>query len=97
MSEQLKQMQSRLEQLVKMVGHNNAVTEEIRQKMDDLEKRVEGVRTELKADINEAICIQQHDLYRLLDLMHDKMATKEALAAVEAKIDRMTGIQTTQG
>ena len=97
MSEQLNQMQSVLEQLVKMVGHNNAVTEEIRQDNVAIRAELAATKAELKSDINEAIRIQQHDLYRLLELMHDKMATKESLAAVEAKIDRMTAIQTTQG
>ena len=91
MSEQLNQMQSVLEQLVKMVGHNNAVTEEIRQDNVAIRAELAATKAELKSDINEAIRIQQHDVYRLLELMHDKMAT------VEAKIDRMTGIQTTQG
>ncbi|SMC39139.1 hypothetical protein [Sporomusa malonica] len=38
--EQLNQMQAMMEQLVKMVGHNNSVTEELVQRMDRLEVRI---------------------------------------------------------
>lgn len=45
-------MQTMMEQLVKMVGHNNAVTEELVQRMDRLEVKVD--RLEVKVDRLEA-------------------------------------------
>ncbi|QDR82034.1 hypothetical protein [Sporomusa termitida] len=39
--EQLNQLQTMMEQLVKMVGHNNAVTEELVGRMDRMEEKVD--------------------------------------------------------
>lgn len=50
--DQLNQMQTMMEQLVKMVGHNNAVTEELVQRVDSLEVKVD--RLEVKVDKLEA-------------------------------------------
>ena len=51
-SAQLNHMQSMMEQLVKMIGHNNAVTEELVQQMDKLEAKVD--KLEVKVDSLEA-------------------------------------------
>lgn len=40
-------MQTMMEQLVKMVGHNNAVTEELVQRMDRLETKVDKLETKV--------------------------------------------------
>ncbi|SDF27316.1 hypothetical protein [Sporomusa acidovorans] len=42
---QLNQMQTMMEQLIKMVGHNNAVTEELCERVDKLETRFDNLET----------------------------------------------------
>ena len=46
-NDQLDQMQALMEQLVKMVGHNNAVTEELCQRVDRLETRLDRLETKV--------------------------------------------------
>jgi len=54
---QINQVQSMMEQLIKMVGTNNTVTEELRQDINEIkttmatEQELATVKTELKADI----------------------------------------------
>jgi len=49
MQNQVGQMQNLMEQLIKMVGHNNAVTEELRERMDKLETKVDCMETQMQA------------------------------------------------
>ncbi|QDR80730.1 hypothetical protein [Sporomusa termitida] len=95
MSEQLNQIQSMMEQLIKMVGSNNAALEELRQ---DTKASVEGLRQELKetkaelktdiaaldAKVEQYGQVQQQDVYHLL-------------AHIDKKTDSIMATQTTQG
>ncbi|WP_094603784.1 hypothetical protein SPSIL_041900 [Sporomusa silvacetica DSM 10669] len=47
MQNQMGQMQNLTEQLIKMVGHNNAVTEELRERMDKLENKFDKLETKV--------------------------------------------------
>ena len=83
--DQLNQMQTLMEQLVKMVGHNNAVTEELCQRMDGLETKVDnqGIRLdslETKVDRLEA----------KIDSLETKVDRLEARVDIlETKVDRL--------
>ncbi|MBP2664911.1 MAG: hypothetical protein H6Q71_2859 [Firmicutes bacterium] len=44
---QMSQMQNLTEQLIKMVGHNNAVTEELSDRMDKLETKFDNLETKV--------------------------------------------------
>ncbi|WP_425059312.1 hypothetical protein SCACP_39950 [Sporomusa carbonis] len=43
----LDRVEKMLEQLIQMVGHNNAVTEELRQQMDSMETRINSMEAKL--------------------------------------------------
>ena len=90
--DQLNQMQTLMEQLVKMVGHNNAVTEELCQRMDGLETKVDnqGIRLdslETKVDRLEA---KVDSLETKVDRLETKVDHLEAkVDSLEAKVDHL--------
>lgn len=50
--EKFDRLEKIMEQLIKMVGSNNAVTEELRQRMDNLETKMDSGFEELTAMVN---------------------------------------------
>jgi len=76
--DQLNQMQTLMEQLVKMVGHNNAVTEELRQQMDGLETKVDNQGIRLDRLETKVDC---------LGAKVDHLETK--VDCLETKVDRL--------
>jgi outer membrane murein-binding lipoprotein Lpp len=74
--DQLNQMQGMMEQLVKMVGHNNSVTEKLVQRMDKQEAKMD--RLETKVDRLEA----------KIDKLEAKVCRLEAkVDALETRVD----------
>ncbi|SDD78339.1 hypothetical protein SPACI_042130 [Sporomusa acidovorans DSM 3132] len=51
-------MQTLMEQLVKMVGHNNAVTEELSQRMDSLETKVDKLEVRFLNQENKLLNLE---------------------------------------
>lgn len=73
-SNQLSQMQILMEQLVKMVGHNNAATEELSQRLASLETKVDNL--EAKADRLETSMDRLETKVDRLETRMDKLETK---------------------
>ena len=67
MSEQLNQIQSMLEQLIKMAGSNNAAIEELRQDVTEIKATVAT-----KEDMNRLADESQKDIIALLQLIDNK-------------------------
>jgi len=90
--DQLNQMQTLMEQLVKMVGHNNAVTEELRQRMDGLETKVDnqGIRLdrlETKVDSLGAKVDHLETKVNCLETKVDCLETK--INRLETKVEHL--------
>jgi predicted nuclease with TOPRIM domain len=79
--EQLNQMQVLMEQLVKMVGHNNAVTEELVGRMDRMEVRFD--RLEEKVDRVESRLDRLENRFDRLEEKVDKLEFR--MGALEAQ------------
>lgn len=90
MSEQLNQMQAMLEQLVKMVGQNNAVTEELRQDNQAIRKEL----SQLSQAITRIENTHGEKLSALFDAREVQMDANEriidSLGRIENKLDRMS-------
>ena len=92
MSEQLNQMQSMLEQLIKMVGNNNASIEELRQDVTTLKQDVTVLKqdtTTLKQDIADLKQTTEQgfsDLVNMVNLLGEKT---ETIPRIEAKLDAL--------
>lgn len=85
MSEQLNQMQSMLEQLIKMVGNNNASIEKLRQDVTTLKQDT----TTLKQDITDLKQTTEQgfsDIVNMVNLLGEKT---ETISRVEAKLDAL--------
>ncbi|HWR45960.1 hypothetical protein [Sporomusa sp.] len=81
--DQLNQMQAMMEQLVKMVGHNNAVTEELIQRMDRLEAKVGSLETKMEngfTDVVQMITVlgEKVDKIDATQILHSEMLRKLA-------------------
>lgn len=90
MSEQLNQMQAMLEQLVKMVGQNNAVTEELRQDNQAIRKEL----SQLSQAVTRIENTHGEKLSALFDAREVQMDVNErivdSLGRIENKLDRMS-------
>ncbi len=77
MSEQrFDRLEKMMEQLIQMVGHNNAVTEELRQEVKEIKSDIAHLDTKIER-YGE---VQQQDIYHLLKMMDKKLdqsATKD--------------------
>jgi hypothetical protein len=107
--DQLNQMQTLMEQLVKMVGHNNAVTEELRQQMDGLETKVDnqGIRLdrlETKVDHLETKvgCLEVTvengftDVVQMITILGKKVDKIDATQALQSEMLRKLAADTAQ-
>ena len=79
--EQFNQLQAMMEQLVTLVGHNNAVTEELVGRMDRLEVRLGTLETQTAggfADVVQMITLlgQKVDKMEAAQLLHTEMLRK---------------------
>ena len=91
--DQLNQMQTLMEQLVKMVGHNNAVTEELRQQMDGLETKVDnqGIRLDrLETKVDRLEIIQ------MITILGKKVDKIDATQALQSEMLRKLAADTAQ-
>lgn len=98
MSEQrFDRLEKMLEQLIVMVGNNNAATEEVRQRMDALETKMDAGFIKLDAKVEQYGQIQQEDVKGLLesidkktDNLEDKFdALNERLFSQETQLQRL--------
>ncbi|WP_371366941.1 hypothetical protein SRRS_10960 [Sporomusa rhizae] len=90
--ERFNSLEKMLEQLIYMSGHNNAVTEELCQRMDRLESKVSSL--EIKLDNRERKVDSGFDgLTGIVHLLGEKI---EALPRIEAKIDILNSRLLTQ-
>lgn len=107
--DQLNQMQTLMEQLVKMVGHNNAVTEELRQQMDGLETKVDnqGIRLdrlETKVDCLETkgdrleVTVENGftDVVQMITILGKKVDKIDATQALQSEMLRKLAADTAQ-
>lgn len=102
MSEQLNHLQAMMEQLIKMVGNNNASIEELRQdtkaSIEELRQEISNVKTELtetKAELKADIAaldtkVEQYGQIQQQDVYH-------LLKHIDKKTDSIMATQTTQG
>ena len=94
-SDQLNQMQTLMEQLVKMVGHNNAVTEELGQRMASLETRMDKLET--KVDTQETNTAKGFaDVVQMLTILGEKVDKIDAAQALQSEMLRQLAADTAQ-
>lgn len=88
--ERFDSLEKMLEQLIHMVGHNNAVTEELGQRMDRMESKVDNLETEagnLKTRLDNLERKVDSGFYGLTGMLHLLGEKTEAIPRIEAKID----------
>ncbi|HWR44865.1 hypothetical protein [Sporomusa sp.] len=88
--EQFDRLEKMMEQLIHMVGHNNAVTEELRQRMDGLEIKVGSVENKVDSLESKIGTLETKmdsgfaGLTGMVDLLGEKT---EAVQRIESKLD----------
>lgn len=88
--ERFASMERMLEQLIHMVGHNNAVTEEFCQRMERIETEVSSLKGEvnsLKTRMNNLEDKVNSGFDRLTDMVHRLVEKTEPIPRIEAKMD----------
>lgn len=87
-------LEKMLAQLIHMVGHNNAVTEELCQRMDRLETRMDSLETKLdnlEVKVN-SLETQVNNGFEGLTGMVQLLGEKtEAIPRIESKLDVLNG------
>ena len=96
-TERFEHLEKMLEQLIHMVGHNNAVTEELCQRMDRLETKVDNLEAKvnsleikvnsLEDKVNGMETRVNSGFEGLIGMIHLLGEKTEAIPRIEAKMD----------
>ena len=89
-AERFDHLEKMLAQLILMVGHNNAVTDELCQRMDRLETRMDSLETKLdnlEAKVNSLETQVNNGFEGLTGMVHLLGEKMEAIPRIEAKLD----------
>ncbi|XER08392.1 hypothetical protein SRRS_40070 [Sporomusa rhizae] len=95
-------MQTMMEQLVTMVGHNNAVTEELVQRMDRLETKVDKLETKVDKLETRVTSLETEtekgftDIIQMISVLGDKVVKIDTAQALHAEMIRTLAADTAQ-